>query len=266
MFAAILPVLKIAGAALAAVSIVKGLKEGNLLKAVAGGVGAYFAFSGLGASTAIGKIMEGGAGAVGSVAPEAAISGAADLSAVTAAGKMGADTAMSEAMTQGFGAQAGTEMATEGLTSAAAAEGLTGKAAEYGFGAAAEGAGAGADTALGASDLAADQGLDLATQEAATVAPTEEGGLLSQFEKFQTPSATAAPVEEGGLKGFLSQAAGFAKENPELLKMGGQMISGWAKEQARQKEIDRLMREQARARNRRGASVGTESVSLNFSK
>ena len=88
----VLGAIKIVGGLMAAKTAVEGIKEGNLLKAVVGGVGAYFSFTGLaagmgeaGAGTAVvkdavtGGATAGASGAAGTTAlTEATASVAAD--------------------------------------------------------------------------------------------------------------------------------------------------------------------------------------------
>lgn len=258
MAAALPVVLGVLGAASAAITVIKGLKEGNLFKAVLGGVGAYFAFSGLGAMTAVGQATS--SGATGVVNAPAAVAGkATDLSAVTAAGGMSADTAMNAAMSQGLNASAGagTELFTQGLSAGAGTAGgvsdlVTGGLGNYSFGGGAE--------ALGSMGGAAGSAFDAATQSGAAGLTQEGGGgLLSQFDKFSKP-AEAGLMEKGG--GFLNKALGFVKDNPEVVKVGGQMISGWAQQKQKEEEMERIMKERERERRSRGASVSTAGLRL----
>lgn len=246
-------VVKVVGAALAAKAVIDGIKNGNLLQAVVGGVGAYFAFSGLGAMTKTLQASLSGAGAAGGVNSAAALAqGATDLSAVATAGAADAGTNMMSAMTQGAGAQAGSNLLTEGLSSAA---GSTVDKTGLLFSGAGEAAGgAAADLALGGAS-------DLATQGATDVASSGMFDLAAGEAPIQEGLQVADPAAK---KGLLSQALEFGKENPELMKMGGQALSGWAKAQQREKEIKRIMAERARERASRGASVDPSAVTMQF--
>jgi len=254
MAAAIPVAIKVVGVALAAKSIIEGLKEGNLLKAALGGVGAYFAFSGLGSMTGVAKAAQEGATGVLN-APAVAAGQEAGMSAVTTAGGMTAENAMTSAMNSGIGGEAGTELLTEGLAAGggtAAAE-AAGSAADYAFGAGGDAFGkaagaslnAGADTAVSLTDPAVSEG---------------GAGLLSEYGQQVPP-----PGGEGFMDramGFGKDALGFAKENPELLKVGGNMLSGWSQQRQREQEIERLMAERKRERRARGRSVGTADVAF----
>lgn len=66
-------------------------------------------------------------------------------------------------------------------------------------------------------------------------------------------------AQQASEQGLLSKAMGFAKENPEVLKVGGQMLSGYSK----QKQAEELRKKQMKLleerRRREGAAAGRTS-------
>lgn len=245
--------LKVAAGAFAAYNVVKGLKEGNLMQAVLGGVSAYFAFSGLGAMTATQAAAGQGAGGV--VNQAAAINNTVGQGAASTAGTAaGAGTGVSSAMTEGFGA------ATSDLANSAFGQ-VSGTAADL--------AGAGADfgTTIANNSAGAAAGLDLvpmdAFQNGAALAMQSGGGDI----------LAGNLVEAGSSGGFLDQALGgvddiwnWAEANPDLasgiMQTGGGMLSGWAQARQQEEMYERQLKEEAARRRRMGAAVPASAINL----
>lgn len=248
MIGAILTAVKVLSAVVAVKSTLEALKEGNIAGALVSGVGAYFAFSGLGAATTTQAAAA--KGAAGIVDPKAAITGTIGEGAATTAGTAaGAGTELTTAVSEGLGA-ATPDTAMGGMLGeqAAAAEG--GAFAEAAF---ARPPAESAPGFLGAQEGEFLGGLGEPDQVTTSML---EGGTSTAYEDQLQRSAG-----EGGL---LSQIGGYAKENPELLKLGGSMLSGYAK----QKQAEKLRREQLRiqeeARRRRGRSASAHAGALTF--
>jgi hypothetical protein len=262
MAAAALPFLKIVGGVLAAKTAIDGLKEGNLGKAILGGVGAYFSFSGLAAGaagTATSNVATKGAGAVANNMTSGAVGGsflgaaAPEISAAmgNAAGSMPA----------AFGAQAGS---LTGITPVNA-----GVQAGLGSGSALSGAAMGAvdaiaptANALGAAGgLLSSPALGVASQTGMTM--PEQAGILSQMGgNAPTVLGRVDPVVDSVVKnrinlGSLGDIKRWAEANPELaasaMQMGGQALAGYASAEQRARELQRILNERARERSSRGA-------------
>jgi hypothetical protein len=254
MIGAIVTAVKFISAFAAAVNTVKALKEGNLTKALISGVGAYFAFSGLGAST-VGQAAA-AEGASGVVDPTAAAKGTLGEGAATTAGTAaGAATDTTSVISEGM--EAAADAGTAG------AEGLLSAGGEAG---AQQGLSAGTPTwgEVGDVPVRTDGGF------LGSAAPQGEflGGLGEQGTATLTDGTSTAYEAQlkqaSGEAGLLSQLGSYAKENPELVKLGGQMLSGYA----RQKQAEELRREQLKIeeenRRRRGASASVSAGAFRF--
>ena len=254
---------------MAGAQVIQGLKEGNLVKAALGGVSAYFAFSGLGASTAL-QQAAGKAGATGVSNPAAALTGTAEAGAGSVAGTTsGAGTGITNTMAEGLKGtmELGGELGMEGATSLGGDSvfgSLSGELGSQGLETATQGmvdqaTGLGGDLMglgdVGTSQFGARGGASVFGELGPSTAYKEALGQgIGELGQQGTQQATE--------QGLLSKAMGFAKENPELLQTGGKMLSGWAQ----QKKAEELREEQARmikqARNRRGRSVGVGSTRM----
>lgn len=239
---------KVAAGAFAAYNVVKGLKEGNLMQAVLGGVSAYFAFSGLGAATATQAAA--GAGAPGVANQAAAINNTLGGGAATTVGTIeGAGTSLTGAFEGSLGAA--------GANTGAFGE-LLG-----------EGAG------LQAGNLAASGTGQAAGAAAGTALESAGGGWLSQagqsaFDNISADNvlfnqgAGGAAGPAGGDSGFLSGISDWAEANPELasegVKTAGNMLSGWAQGQQQEELYRRQLEEAEKARRRRGAATNPGSL------
>ncbi|WP_372831008.1 hypothetical protein, partial [Pontibacterium sp.] len=81
--------IKLVGGVMAAKTAVEGIKEGNLLKAVAGGVGAYMGFSGLAGAGASGVSSTTGTALDAATKTGSATASASAAEGVTALTEMG---------------------------------------------------------------------------------------------------------------------------------------------------------------------------------
>lgn len=236
-----MPFLKLVGGVMAAKTAIDGLREGNLGKAILGGVGAYFSFAGA------------AAGAAGTATSQAAQQGAAAVVQPGAAGGVGG----------AVGSQAGAEISAAMGTSAAntptafgAQTGLLGQAA------------------AGPMSMATEPVLSPAME---AMSSGSLGGLLSGSTAGPMSAAATpilSPAMEAIGQGTLSGAAGnipspppggwslgavkqWAEANPELaanlMQVGGQAIAGYADATARARELQRILNERARERSSRGA-------------
>lgn len=248
MLGAILTAVKVLSAMVAAKNTIEALREGNLTKALVSGVGTYFAFSGLGSATATQAAAA--KGAAGVVDPKAAITGGLGEGAATTAGTAaGAGTELTTAVGEGFGA----------ATPDTAMGGMLGEQA-----AAAEG-GAFAEAALTQPPVTGGEGFLGAPKGEFLGGVGEPSSVSASMLESGADTAYEAQLQRSaGEGGFLSRAGEFIKDRPELMKVGGQMLSGYAK----QKQAEELRREQLRIqkaeRERRGRSAGSHAGSLRF--
>lgn len=256
--AAAVPFLKVVGGVLAAKTAIDGLKEGNLGKAVLGGVGAYFSFAGLGATAgASGTATTAGQAAGAPGVATGATPGAVGGSFYGAAAPEIAANTVAGATPAAFGAQTG---------SLAAATPINAGVQAGAAGGALSGAAMGA-TSASVAPTAGSTGLLSAPSELGTLgqtgAGTPGGGMLSTDAALTNAGAT--PVEEtvksfqqGGFDlGSLSDVKAWAEANPDLaaatMQVGGQMLAGYATGEQRARELQRILNEQARERSSRGA-------------
>lgn len=216
--------LKVVGTALAVKSVVTGLKEGNILKAALGGVGAYMGLSSLGAFSQLGNAVADATSAemVGEIGGDLAIDNASQLS--SSLGTVGADAAVQDiAINAAQGAGLGTQAAGSIFN--------VGDAAAASFG------------ASGATDLLGTGLINGATGATEGLSAAEKAALAG------------APARAGG--GFMDGAfdsvgdlGQFVKDNKELVQVGGQALAGYANAKARDDEVRRQLKldEQRRAR------------------
>ena len=255
--AAAVPFLKIVGGVLAAKTAIDGLKEGNLGKAILGGVGAYYSFAGLSAA----------AGASGTATTAGQAAGAPGVATGAAPGAVGgsfygaaapeiAANTVAGATPAAFGAQTGSLMAATPINA-----GVQAGAA----GGALSGAAMGATSAM-AAPAAAGSGLLSGPAELGTLgqtgAGTAGGGMLSTDAALSAAGSPAdvalESVQQGRFNlGSLSDIKTWAEANPDLaaatMQVGGQVLAGYATGEQRARELQRILNEKARERSSRGA-------------
>lgn len=268
---AIVAAAKVASVAYGVYNVLEGIKNGNLMQAVVGGVSAYFGMQGLGAATGTQTAASAG-GSVGVANPGAALNGALGEGAATVGGTVGGaiEGGAMGAMTQGFGANlaeaAGTNLLTDGATNLAteglqfgaqSAGGALSGAAPSMFGGI--GVDAASQSAFNLSSGAADMMPNLVSSGSSDI-------VTDTLANASTDVGAGAGAGAGNSGGFLDRAKelgtdamGFAKENPELLKVGGQMLSGYAKGKQEEEMLERMMKEREAERSRRGAAAGNAS-------
>jgi hypothetical protein len=244
--AAVVAAIQVASAAYAAFNVIQGLKKGNLMQAVLGGVSAYFAFSGLGAMTSVQSSTA--QGATGVANPGAALQGTVETGAQATAGTATAgNTGVSQAFTEGFGAESGSLLGDGNMLGEAITEQGMGNAIgpkdPFGLaGELSEGLGGVSSDAL--TNIGTQQGLVDTTTGAATKT-TGDSALGDFWDKF-------------------GAARDFLKENPEIVKTGGSIFENWSKGQAQEEMYKRRLEEQERRRRRMGRSVRPETSLLGW--
>jgi hypothetical protein len=238
---------KVASGAFAAYNVVKGLKEGNLVQAVLGGVSAYFAFSSLGSSTATQAATKAGATGVSNQA--GALTNTLDQGALSISNTAGgAGTGVMDAMSKGLTTygSAPVDLMTEGA--------VTSPLVNFGT-----------DAASSALDVGQAGGWLSGTTDAASQA-LRWGDTASWLDPSTLGSTGVIPTDGGGGEGILSRIGGWAKDNQELastgLKMGGEMLTGYAQGKAQEELLERRLREEAAARDRRGAVGGSGALGI----
>jgi len=192
---AVIPFLKIAGGVFAAKTAIEGIKEGNLGKAILGGVGAYFSFAGLNAAAG----ASGASGASGTATTAGQAAGAPGIATGAAPGAVGgsfygaaapeiAAGTIAGSTPAAFGAQPGSLMAATPINA-----GVQAGAA----GGALSGAAMGA-TSASMAPAAGSTGLLSAPSKLGTLgqtgAGTPRGGMLSTDAALT--NAGTPPVEE----------------------------------------------------------------------
>lgn len=250
---AIVAGLKFIGAAMAAKTAIEGLKEGNLLKAVVGGVGAYFGVTGLmsGGAASVAGTVEGAAGASGT------LTGAAGQQAIKAAGAGLAEQAAATSTMQGMAA-GGAALET-GLSSAAsqlsgsAASNFGAGMADLGSFAAEQGLASGASMAIPSASSFMSDGLAAAANGFGGAAQAG-GGLLnvgaSMPQTGYQLGAQSPGLADGAigafdtLRGYGSQAMQWAKDNPlmasNMMQMGGGLLQGMGQQGRFEEEMAAL--------------------------
>ena len=259
----IIPVIQVVGTVLAAKTAIEGIQEGNLFKAVLGGVGAYMGFSSLAAGAASAGAE---AGAAGSIA-EGSVTGTALDPVAASAGNAVTNTSALESLAQAANAgDAGFVFGTQG------GAGAMGSLADAGMGALGDaGIGAlqagGAGAAGGLSALEAVGGAGASVYDAALQAAGQDlGGLVAGpsgggwLDKLVGAEAASSLREFGGQVGdVLGKAQDFAKENGALLQVAGQGLSGYAQTRSEEEQLRRVLEEKRRLaeeeRRRRGGAV-----------
>lgn len=244
---AVFAAVKIIGVALSVKTLISGLKEGNLLKAVLGGVGAYFGVSALTAQTATQTAANAGLSAA-----EGGASVAEAGASVIDAGEAAVAEAAGETVLSETGGLA------DNLTSGLNASGeIVGDAAGL------------ADT----TSLIADQSTAFAEpgllSQNQPFAPDQAGLLAEQdaaFAEGLAPSTTEALSNPGAAEGLsganpsiFEQISNWTSANPKvaqgLLKAGGSALEGYGKERMLEDNWKRLQEEAARRRNAQGTGV-----------
>lgn len=227
----LITVAKVAGTALALKSVVEGLKEGNLLKAALGGVGAYFGLSGLGAFGTGTQAASLGTG-VGDVSGLSGLAGDAARAAITPefASQVGSSlgTTASQAANQGILTNAGNTLGYAGGGLSSAGANLV-EATTPTF----------TSQATNAGILSGQAATNVATPALASTAP-----------------AVAPPAAAAGAGGT---ALDFLNRNPTAAIVGGQALSGYAQgaqaQETAEQEAERREKEEAERRARIGAGV-----------
>lgn len=258
MEAVILPAIKVAATAYAVYNVVEGIKEGNILQAVLGGIGAFTGISHLASAAAQGTA--GGAAAGTMVGPDSVSQLAAEAGGVVPEG------ALTSAMEASLG---------EGVF------GLSGVAGTAPGNTVLETAGLGVDVM--APEVATDvfQGMGAATDAAQAIEPFTntaatglapiEGAPSGALEGLDVTTALdqpfagagitagSAPQASGGLSGFFNDPMGtlgripeLIQENPQLAQMGAGMLQGWQQQQMWEDYQEDLRRR----RRRRGQGDG----------
>ena len=266
----IIPVIQVVGTVLAAKTAIEGIQEGNLFKAVLGGVGAYMGFSSLAAGAASAGAE---AGAAGSIA-EGSVTGTALDPVAASAGNAVTNTSALESLAQAANAgDAGFVFGTQG------GAGAMGSLADAGMGALGDaGIGAlqagGAGAAGGLSALEAVGGAGASVYDAALQAAGQDlgglvagpsgGGWLDKLVGAENASALRSLGGElkdslGGIGDQLGKVSDFAKENGALLQVAGQGLSGYAQTRSEEEQLRRVLEEKRRLaeeeRRRRGGAV-----------
>lgn len=241
MGAAALPALQFVGAAFAAKSAIEGLKEGNLFKAIAGGVGAYYGMSSLASGAAAGQ----------GTAASKAMEGAAQQTAADTAGSNMADKFASVA--------GGSEYAVGGDGVLAGSKGLLSKGAG---GAAAKVATSGA----GITPEIATKGVNSILPQEAFKATADQGvtsimpqqAFSPEGVQAATPEAVATTSGWDGVKQFGSDAIAWGEKNPliasTMMQMGGGLLTGMAQEDMFEEKMKAL--EESRKRRQYWADLG----------
>lgn len=267
--------IKVIAAAYAAYNVVKSLQDGNLMGAAVAGVSAYFAFSGLGASTVLQNAAA--QGATGVAAPGAALTATTEAGAATTAGTTaGAGTGVTQAVSEGGLGVIDDAAAGDLSQFGASAEGLGLEGASQGLGGEVMDAAGGEmlDSSLqsGTGDLLG--GVENAAGEASVFGEIGNASSVGEFDALgsaglgeqatayqQTINEAAAGVAPeasqagAGAGGMLSDAYQFTKDNPELMKLGGGMLSGYMK----QRQADKLRKEQLDIMKQRRKRMGQVS-------
>ncbi len=237
---AIVAGLKFIGAAMAAKTAIEGLKEGNLLKAVVGGVGAYFGAT---------SLMSGGAASMagtaeGAVSAAGTATGAAGQQAIKTAGAGLAEQAAATSTMQGM-ATGGAALET-GLSNAAsqlsgnAASSFGAGMADLGSFAAEQGIASGASMSIPSASSFMNDGLSAAAANGLGGATQAGSGLLNMGASMPQTGyqlgAQGSGIANGAmgafdtLKGYGSQAMQWAKDNSmmasSMMQMGGGLLQG----------------------------------------
>ena len=245
--------IAVVGTVLGAKTAIEGLKEGNLLQAVVGGVGAYFGAA---------SLMSGGAASVagtaeGAVSASGTATGAAGQQMIKQAGAGMAEQAAATSTMQGMSA-GGAAMET-GLSNAAsqlsgsAGSNLGASMADLGGFAAEQGLASGASMSIpsAASYTADGLGTAASSMNGAAFAPASD---LAAFNTANNAAMAGAGQQAGllgTLKGYGSQAMQWAKENPFMassaMQLGGGLLQGMS-QQDRFDEEAKMMEESRRRR------------------
>ncbi len=240
--AVVIPVLKFVGTALAVKSAVEGLKEGNLLQAVLGGVGAYMGLSSMGAFATEGAVagtslsqtatnnLAGNAGAA--VTRNAVTSG--DLIQNSASAGVDAANALSSSGNVITGGTSVTNAVTGGGSAFSSVAGQSPSVMGVGVSAGSPSLDA-FDTVMGgtpADDIAI-------------------GGAPVTDLSFTAPAGTQAAASPS----IFDKLMGFAKDNPSMayggMQMAGSMLQGYSQG----KMLDEKYAREDEERQRRGTSI-----------
>ena len=217
--AAVVPVIKVVGIALSVKSAVEGIKDGNLLQAVVGAVGAYYGvtnFAAAGAEQAAGSIAQSGTAEGAQIAAETAGASTQDQIAAQLS-TAGANQATQSTAQQGL-LQEGLNQTTTGLT----------------------------DTALAAPTLA-----ETGTSYLDNVTQVGGGGITDLGN-----NVGKGLLENASNDNFFEQVLSFAKENPDVTNTGLQLGGSYLMAKAKEDEREDLLKEERRRYNRRGQVPG----------
>lgn len=251
---AIVAGLKFIGAAMAAKTAIEGLKEGNLLKAVVGGVGAYFGFSNLGAAVGTQQVTT-------DIAQQTMTQGAELATNTASLTEKAAETFGMSGMASGTVANGAAKTALDAGLSNAASQ-LSGSAASnFGAGMADLGSFAAEQGLLGSANMTIpsassfmSDGLSAATNNVLGGAATtlDNGSMYlganaarSGTEAFHAMNnAVDGRSWLGKLKGFGGDAMQWAKDNPLLassaMQMGGGLLQGMGQQGRFEEEMAAL--------------------------
>ncbi|MCK9505900.1 MAG: hypothetical protein M0Q95_17190 [Porticoccaceae bacterium] len=257
--AAAVPIIKVVGVALSAKAAYDGIKEGNFFKAVVGAVGAYYGVSSLATPA-----TAGGASGVAGAAEGAANSGltaganAADKAATAAVAKGIQDGAANVAVD---GLRVGADNLTRSAAQTAGAEALGG-AARSGFidslqvggdQLAKRGSGEGFSGLLTRTNDRIQQGAEWIDKKG--FEPIREAVTGGEGKYLADGTLNNAASASGESTGLLSQTLGFAKENPNAVLAGGQIVGGLLTSYGEQKKQDKEIKLYRESLNRRGSPV-----------
>ncbi len=251
---AIVAGLKFIGAAMAAKTAIEGLKEGNLLKAVVGGVGAYFGFSNLGAAVGTQQVTT-------DIAQQTMTQGAELATNTASLTEKAAETFGMSGMASGTVANGAAKTALDAGLSNAASQ-LSGSASSsFGAGMADLGNFAAEQGLLGSANMTIpsassfmSDGLSAATNNVLGGAATtlDNGSMYlganaarSGTEAFHAMNnAVDGRSWLGKLKGFGGDAMQWAENNPFLassaMQMGGGLLQGMGQQGRFEEEMAAL--------------------------
>lgn len=238
--AAIGPILSAVGTVLAAKTAIEGLKEGNLFKAVLGGVGAYVGMTGLagGAASSIEK------GAAGAISKGSMTGNLLNPEIATAGNAVANPDIMSTALNSvdSLGSDAANIFNGSNAISSSALD-LVGSDA-----------GANALQSVGANSLGSSIGAG-ADSLASVVGSNAAAPGMSVFGTPLPEQATGLSQITGGIGDFLGKANNFIKENGALTKVGGQILSGYSQGKQQEELLRQAIQQRDAERARRGGAV-----------